>query len=349
MIVDIVPVSRDFGWKVVEMARRDPTEADGAERRDKKILYASVTITLAAVSLAIVHLFVPGFNVDAITIALLVLAAAPWLAPLFKTIELPGGWKFEFREFKKEIQRELRKGVEQVRDVAERVEEVAQFAISGAVPESLKTRLNRELSQYRDYLIGLGAKLRGDPPTVEIPADDYDNAHYDSVKNQIVVGRHFAPSSDVLFREYSHHVLEKLRGHVGLSGPSQDAVESGLADYFPCSFRDDPGLGRGVAAYLRARGVIDKAAIRNLENKLRLSDVPSPVILQNAGEVWGGAFWDVRHLLGAEAADRLLLLAWQAAPAGDDAERLFVRKICDLAGDQELAVTAVFRRRLLPV
>jgi hypothetical protein len=317
------------------------------EQTPKQGKWISGLVTAVALALAILHLLVPEIEVDAITIALLILAAAPWLAPLLKAIELPGGWKFEFRELKQKMEQELHANVQQVRQIAERVEEVAQFAVTGAAPASLKDRLARELSDYRDYMIGLGVDLIGEPPTVEIPEGDYDNAHYDGAKNEIVAGRHFA-SSDVLFREYSHHVLQKVRGQIGLKGQQQDAVESGLADYFPCSYRDDPELGREVAAYLRNRGGFDKTAIRDLRNEMRFTDLGSHPVVQAAGEIWGAAFWEIRQVLGKDTADQLLLKAWSDVPATDHAESLLVQKIAELAGAQEQAVLAAFERRSLP-
>lgn len=56
-------------------------------------------ITVSSLSLAIAHLKFPDVTIDAITLTLFIIAIVPWLAPLFKAIEFPGGWKIEFQDF----------------------------------------------------------------------------------------------------------------------------------------------------------------------------------------------------------------------------------------------------------
>jgi len=58
-------------------------------------------VTAVALALAFVHLVWPRIAVDAITITLFFIAIVPWLAPIFKSIEFPGGWKVEFRDLQK--------------------------------------------------------------------------------------------------------------------------------------------------------------------------------------------------------------------------------------------------------
>lgn len=60
-----------------------------------------VTITVGALAIAAAHLFWPNVKIDAVTLVLLVAAIVPWLAPLFKSLELPGGWKVEFRDLQR--------------------------------------------------------------------------------------------------------------------------------------------------------------------------------------------------------------------------------------------------------
>ena len=184
---------------------------------------------------------------------------------------------------------------------------------------------------------------------MEIPEKEYDNAHYDSTKNQIVAGKNFA-SSDILYREYTHHALRKVRGKMGLAGDRQDAVESALADYYPCSYRNDPLLGREAAVSYRRISGFAKPSIRDLETTATLSDVKherfSP---QTAGEIWAAAFWEMRKLLGQDATDRFLLQAWRTAPPGAKAEAAFLRKVQELAGAAHNgAVAEAFARRKLP-
>lgn len=62
-------------------------------------------VTLCALILAIAHLIWPNIAIDAITLALVVIAILPWLAPLVKSLELPGGWKVEFQELQKAASR----------------------------------------------------------------------------------------------------------------------------------------------------------------------------------------------------------------------------------------------------
>jgi len=58
------------------------------------------TISLVSCLLAITHIIWPTLGIDATTIALLILAAFPWLIPVLKSVELPGGVKIELKDAK---------------------------------------------------------------------------------------------------------------------------------------------------------------------------------------------------------------------------------------------------------
>ncbi len=48
--------------------------------------------------MALVHTYFPEIKIDGITVTLLLVAMLPWLAPLFRSVELPGGLKVEFQD-----------------------------------------------------------------------------------------------------------------------------------------------------------------------------------------------------------------------------------------------------------
>lgn len=62
-------------------------------------------VSLGALGLALAHIIMPELAIDAVTLALMVIAILPWLAPLVKSLELPGGWKVEFQELQKAASR----------------------------------------------------------------------------------------------------------------------------------------------------------------------------------------------------------------------------------------------------
>lgn len=62
-------------------------------------------ITLGALAIALTHVLWPGLSIDAVTLTLLVVAILPWLAPIFKSLQFPGGWKVEFQELQKAAER----------------------------------------------------------------------------------------------------------------------------------------------------------------------------------------------------------------------------------------------------
>lgn len=57
-----------------------------------------LTITSCALAVALIHILFPSLEIDGITVTLLAIAVIPWLGPLFKTIELPGGLKVEYQD-----------------------------------------------------------------------------------------------------------------------------------------------------------------------------------------------------------------------------------------------------------
>jgi len=60
-----------------------------------------IIITSIAILIGLLHALLPNLKIDAIFITLLVIAIIPWLEPLFKSVEFPGGLKVEFQELKK--------------------------------------------------------------------------------------------------------------------------------------------------------------------------------------------------------------------------------------------------------
>lgn len=104
-----------------------------------ELLKLAKVFSTIAISLVVLHLIWPGLGIDAVTIALMLLAAAPWLLPHLKSMELPGGVKIELKDVKEatalviegakatpvpaEVQREakdLERQLEMLRGVGER-------------------------------------------------------------------------------------------------------------------------------------------------------------------------------------------------------------------------------------
>ena len=60
-------------------------------------------VTIAALTAVLIHHFWPGFRADAFTGTFLLVAVLPWLAPILKTIKLPGGLEVELRELQEQL------------------------------------------------------------------------------------------------------------------------------------------------------------------------------------------------------------------------------------------------------
>jgi hypothetical protein len=58
------------------------------------------SISIGAALIAVIHFVSPHFSLDTTYIIALVLGVIPWLAPIVKSVELPGGFKIEVRDIK---------------------------------------------------------------------------------------------------------------------------------------------------------------------------------------------------------------------------------------------------------
>jgi hypothetical protein len=85
------------------MSIENPTTELQPERPSLKRLRQ--VVSLGALLLALAHIVWPQLAIDAVALALIVIAILPWLAPLVKSLELPGGWKVEFQELQKAASR----------------------------------------------------------------------------------------------------------------------------------------------------------------------------------------------------------------------------------------------------
>lgn len=77
------------------------TESTSTNQEATSLKTLRQVVSLGALFLALAHIIYPSMAIDVITLTLIVIAILPWLAPLVKSLELPGGWKVEFQELQK--------------------------------------------------------------------------------------------------------------------------------------------------------------------------------------------------------------------------------------------------------
>jgi hypothetical protein len=247
----------------------------------------AILLSVGALIVVAVHLIWPDVNIDAVTVVLLAIAAVPWLGPIFKSIELPGGWKFEY------IQK-------QVEEVERRVEGMERILFTGDTTPALEAKLSAAVQRFAAYLKHVDPALDVAPPSVRLHKG-LGNAQYDGRVDEIQLDPDFAVDDYAVLREYAHHVLMTV-------GPDWDdrllGLESGLADYLVASHTGEPVLGPELAKTMK----LQTPYIRSLANDRRHE---AGQLAQEEGEAWGGAFWELRAERGQAETDRALVTAWR--------------------------------------
>ena len=60
-----------------------------------------IAISVVALVLAAAHLLWPNAKIDVVILTLLAIAVLPWLGSIFRSVELPGGLKVEYKDLQK--------------------------------------------------------------------------------------------------------------------------------------------------------------------------------------------------------------------------------------------------------
>jgi len=237
------------------------------------------------------------------------------------------------------ISTSVQQAQENVTNLEQRLDEVEaqviNFESSTALTPGLEKEIKDDIYSYQDYWQSLGIPL-DEEVNIFIEDSGFVNAYYDHRENLMVIHSSIVSDTDVILREYTHHILFNAAHDDIKFSPLSLALESGLADYFLGSFSNDPLIAEEYAQLLVEQGILDKPYIRNLENDREFSEVSYPLSFgdeQNVGEIWGGAFWELRERIGEATADNLLFSAWRALESSDNTDELpenFISRLLEI-------------------
>jgi hypothetical protein len=208
---------------------------------------------------------------------------------------------------------------------------------SGLSPEDDK-KIKDSLESFQEYLRKSGFNI---PSTGDIQyyiVDDVDViktkngdyfSYYDPAGEQLRVAEKQLTSRnyELVRHEYMRHVLDPLYpperdADKDTRWWNYEAISSGLAVYFPCSFSNNPVLGPKILG-------IDLDS--EYEFDRRAEDMSSA---DDVGRTsWGRSFWALRQRIGRTKADKLLASAWVSWKPSDPGVDLFAdfaRKILEM-------------------
>ncbi len=106
---------------------------DGKTPNTKAATLTRLLVTALALAVAAVHLIWPGLKVDGIVVALVVIALLPWLGAVFESLELPGGWKVQYRKIQRQLN-EAQAETQQARGAAASASQKAELALAANEP-----------------------------------------------------------------------------------------------------------------------------------------------------------------------------------------------------------------------
>ena len=224
------------------------------------------------------------------------------------------------------------------------------FSFSGLTPE-LKQTLESSLEDFKKYLVNLGftvppetISVKISPGTVVESGGSTGVAFWDTDTHSILAAGAFASDRAMVLRQFTHAMLTPIE----TASWDYSAIESGVASYFPCSFTNRPVVGDKASA--AGKAILPPQDLRK-QRLFSAIDLGQWESIQNDGsEIWGGALWQIRQLLGQESADRLIADTWRGfSPEKEKAYLSFVNDLLANAaaiGDANPAgIRAVFERR----
>jgi hypothetical protein len=62
-------------------------------------------VTALALALVVFHFVAPNTQIDTTTLVLVIVALLPWASSLFRSVEIPGWFKVEFKDIQKAVAR----------------------------------------------------------------------------------------------------------------------------------------------------------------------------------------------------------------------------------------------------
>ncbi len=131
-----------------------------------------------------------------------------------------------------------------------------------------------------------------------------DNSWYSRPTREIVFGSggvNDAEDADIILHELGHAIHDALVP--GFDGGDTYAISEGFSDFWAASLNDGPCIGDWDAT------AYSPPCLRRTD-----TDAVYPCSLNgrphNDGLIWSATLWDIRHLLGAEAAERLALASF---------------------------------------
>lgn len=209
-----------------------------------------------------------------------------------------------------------------------------EFIRSERLSAALRRNIERILIDYQAYVKRIGFRSRFGAFEIAFEQTKDFISYYDPQYDRIVTNDEYAGEEDYLRRDYTHHALSTARTDLWTRAQRDwtlGAIESGLAAYFPCSFKGNHLFGDGAAHI--AGGTVPLFDLTNVREFAEVKKT-SDSIATTGLEVWAGAFWELRAQAGVRITDRLLWRAWSMANTNvrrSDVE--FLR--CLLALDRE--------------
>ncbi|MFZ5909717.1 MAG: hypothetical protein ACOYYU_06860 [Chloroflexota bacterium] len=79
-------------------------EQENKQDQQENYTWLRWLVTIIAVLVAVIRIVYPNLSLDAVSLGLIVLALAPWLSPIIKSIEITGIGKIELQELKSQVQ-----------------------------------------------------------------------------------------------------------------------------------------------------------------------------------------------------------------------------------------------------
>jgi hypothetical protein len=292
----------------------------------------ATAITVVALAALLFHLAFPEVSLDSASIALLILAAVPWLGAWIKSIEV-AGMKVEFNDLREQLSQVREKVTEgfqtqarQQESVIARVARIESLLEFSGLPVSdeRQERITDLVRTFLAYMRGRGAQFGAEPSVRVVPGTEFgQSVHYDPSTNELVVGHAMVDEDDFILRECCFRVfhepltdadVKRAVGDLAMSGPGLEAgsLIAGLGFYFVCSFNERPrfsGQGQRILDLERpelsmwAPALVLRPADRQAERD-RLSYVTA------LGDRWAHVLWGARVLVGREAMDELILETW---------------------------------------